>query len=80
MLLQSGQPKEAVTAFELSLANHNNRFNSLYGAAIAAMQSGQTEKVILFLKQVFTFADPKNIERDEFRKAQAILSKVDTNQ
>jgi hypothetical protein len=80
MLLQSGKPKEAVTAFELSLVNHNNRLNSFYGAAIAAMQSGQKEKAISFLKQIFSFADPNTIEREELQKAKNLLSKVDTNQ
>jgi hypothetical protein len=80
MLLQSGKPKEAVMAFESSLASHNNRFNSLYGAAIAAMQSDQPQKMISFLKQIFSFADPNNIEREELQKAKNLLSKVDTNQ
>jgi tetratricopeptide (TPR) repeat protein len=75
MLLQAGKPNEAVRAFELSLANHNNRFNSLYGAAVAAMQSGQKEKAMTFLQKISSFTDANNIERAELQKAKAMLSK-----
>ena len=41
MLLEMGQPAEALAAYEASLREAPNRFNSLYGAARAAERSQQ---------------------------------------
>ena len=44
MLLEMGQPAEALAAYEASLREAPNRFNSLYGAARAAELSQNTER------------------------------------
>lgn len=45
MLLQSGQPTEALAQYRQSLASDPNRFNALLGAIEAAKQSGQSRAV-----------------------------------
>lgn len=44
MLLEYGRPGEALTEFEATMAKEPNRFRALYGAAVAARQSGQLAK------------------------------------
>ena len=44
MLLEMGQPAEALAAYEASLREAPNRFNSLYGAARAAERSQNTDR------------------------------------
>lgn len=44
MLLEMGQPAEALAAYEASLREAPNRFNSLYGAARAAERSQDTDR------------------------------------
>jgi hypothetical protein len=44
MLLEMGQPTEALAAYEASLRDAPNRFNSLYGAARAAERSQNIER------------------------------------
>ena len=44
MLLEMGQPAEALAAYEASLREAPNRFNSLYGAARAAERSQHPER------------------------------------
>jgi tetratricopeptide (TPR) repeat protein len=44
MLLEMNRPAEALTAYEMSLRDAPNRFNSLYGAARAAESSGDAAR------------------------------------
>jgi tetratricopeptide (TPR) repeat protein len=44
MFLEMGQPVEALAAYEASLREAPNRFNSLYGAARAAERSQKTDR------------------------------------
>lgn len=47
MLLELNKPVEALLAYEENLVDRPNRFNGIYGAAIAAEKSGDKEKAIL---------------------------------
>ena len=44
LLLEMNKPVPALTAFEANLKTHANRFNSLYGAGMAARKSGNNAK------------------------------------
>ncbi len=44
MLLQTGQPAEALAAFEATLKKEPNRFRALSGAIRAATLAGQTDR------------------------------------
>jgi tetratricopeptide (TPR) repeat protein len=67
MLLQMDQPEKALTAYEADLKKNRNRFNALYGAAIAAGKTGQFEKASQYYKQLKAIASP-NATRPELEK------------
>lgn len=50
LYLQLNKPNEALLAYEISLKDHPNRFNSLYGAAIAAGLVGDNKKKSFYFK------------------------------
>ncbi|WP_020571560.1 tetratricopeptide repeat protein [Neolewinella persica] len=41
MMMVLGRPKEALSAYLLNLQSHPNRFNGVYGAAVAAKRAGE---------------------------------------
>lgn len=43
LLMQMNKPADALAMYEASLKKHPNRFNSLYGAAVAADRSGKKD-------------------------------------
>ena len=74
LLLEAGQPVEALKAFETSLSNSPNRFNGAYGAARAAELSQNQDKTVKYyreLKSLCTFSDTT---RPALEKAKAYLS------
>ena len=46
MLMEANKYVKALEAYETNLKAHPNRFNGIYGAAMAAKQSGNKEKAI----------------------------------
>ena len=42
LLLALNKPAEALEAYEVNLKGHPNRFNGIYGAAVAARESGNS--------------------------------------
>jgi len=52
LLMQMKRPADALTMYEASLKKHPNRFNSLYGAAIAADRSRRKELSKNYFKQL----------------------------
>lgn len=53
MLLEMQKPNEALVAYQEDLQKHPNRFNGLYGAAMAAQKSGKTDLAKNYLQQLF---------------------------
>jgi tetratricopeptide (TPR) repeat protein len=73
MLLRLNKPKEALKAFEQNLNERPNRFNGLYGAAMAAKQIGDREKATLYFEQLLELTKNINTERPEIKKAKEFL-------
>ncbi|MFT4612151.1 MAG: tetratricopeptide (TPR) repeat protein [Glaciecola sp.] len=73
LLLALNKPKEALAAYEINLKGHPNRFNGIYGAAIAAKQIGNTEKATLFFKQLIELTKDSNSDRRELMEAKAYI-------
>jgi tetratricopeptide (TPR) repeat protein len=73
MLLQMQQNENALLAYEEVLQKSPNRFNSLYGAGLAAEKSGLIDKAVLYYKQLFSIAN-SNSNRPELSVARAFLS------
>jgi len=75
MLLEMNKPDLALENFELDLKTHCNRFNGLYGAAMAAEMAGNKDKAIVYFKKLIEIADPENCRRPELNHAKLFLSR-----
>ncbi|WP_296385099.1 hypothetical protein [Winogradskyella sp.] len=75
MLLELNKPKEALIAYEENLKGSPNRFNGVYGAAIAAKQSGNKEKATSYFKQLIKLTKNSNSSRPEIEEARAFITK-----
>jgi tetratricopeptide (TPR) repeat protein len=74
MLLQMQQYENALQQFEKVLQKSPNRFNSLYGAGVAAERSGLMDKAVFYYKQLSSIASP-NSNRPELLVAKKFLGK-----
>jgi tetratricopeptide (TPR) repeat protein len=73
MFFQMNENENALQAYEAVLKKCPNRFNSLYGAGEAAKRSGNTQKAILYFRQLSAIADTINSGRPELAEASAFL-------
>nr|WP_298925801.1 hypothetical protein [uncultured Allomuricauda sp.] len=73
MLLALNKPVEALEAYEVNLKGHPNRFNGVYGAAIAAKESDNNEKAIYYFNQLIELTKSSNSERPEIKEAKAFV-------
>jgi tetratricopeptide (TPR) repeat protein len=74
MYLQLRRPTDALIAYESSLQQHPNRFNSLYGAGRAAEQAGNPDKARRYYQQLLAIVAPRSA-RPEVAVAQRFLEK-----
>jgi hypothetical protein len=75
MLLQSGNAKDALTAFEATLKKEPNRLGAYVGAAMAAEKSGESTKAREYYGKVVAIADGADKARTEVANARAFLQK-----
>lgn len=73
MLLALNRPKEALVSYEENLKKHPERFNGIYGAAIAAKQSGNQEKANHYFKQLIAVTTNSNSTRPEVEEAKKYI-------
>ncbi len=73
MLLALNKPQEALAAYELNLVRRPNRFNGLYGAAIAAKQSGNMKKSAIYFEALLKLTEKIDSDRKEIKVAKAFL-------
>ncbi|MBD0778982.1 hypothetical protein HPE56_14370 [Maribacter sp. ANRC-HE7] len=69
LYLALNKPIEALTAYELNLKIHPNRFNGVYGAAVAAKQCGNQKKATYYFKQLIEMTKNSNSDRPELEEA-----------
>ena len=69
MLLDAGQPEAALATFEHSLSLRPNRFNGLYGAAVAARAAGDAAKARDYFQQLLDLTAGVDSERPELVEA-----------
>jgi hypothetical protein len=74
MLLALNRPKEALVAYEENLRKHPERFNGIYGAAIAAKKSGNQEKAHQYFKQLIELTKNSNSTRPEVEAAKKYIT------
>jgi tetratricopeptide (TPR) repeat protein len=75
LLMEMKQPEKALMAYELNLNKHPNRFNGLYGAGLAAEQSGNREKAKLYFEKLLSVTNSVASNRDELKHAKEYLAK-----
>ena len=73
MLLTLNKPEEALKAYEDNLQRRPNRFNGIYGAAIAAKQSGNLDKADYYFKQLIELTTTSNSTRPEVVAAKKFI-------
>jgi Tfp pilus assembly protein PilF len=73
MLLARARPKEALAAFEATLAKEPNRFNAFAGAAKAAETLGEKLKAKAYYEKLVTLASGGEANRPELASARRFL-------
>jgi tetratricopeptide (TPR) repeat protein len=71
MLLEAGNAKEALVAFEATMKKEPNRFRGAYGAARAAEAAGNRALAAKYYKQVVTIAKNADSPRPELVRARS---------
>src|ERR1700733_4459041 len=74
MLLERGMDKEALTAFEATMAKEPNRFNGYVGAAKAAQALGDTAKAKAMYEKLVALAAGSNSERPTLAAARVFVA------
>ena len=74
MLLELGNPAQALKEFEASHRVEPNRFRGLYGAAKAAQMAGDREKASQYYAKLLTLCGNVHTDRPEIKEAKAFLS------
>jgi tetratricopeptide (TPR) repeat protein len=74
MYIELNDPENAIRAYESDLTNHPNRFNSIYGAAIAAKKLGDNEKASNYFKELVQLVGTVNSDRKELKEAKEYLN------
>jgi hypothetical protein len=75
LLLELGQPAQALKEYETMLQDSPNRFNGLYGAARSAELSGDYQKARAYYEKLVTLCGQSDGSRSELRKAKLYLMK-----
>jgi tetratricopeptide (TPR) repeat protein len=74
LLLEIGQPGQALAEYETALRFNPNRFNALYGAARAAELAGLAAKAGDYYRQLLELCQSADGERPELRRAKLFLA------
>jgi len=74
MLLEMKQNENALQTYEAVLQKNPNRFNSLYGAGVAAERADNRGKAVFYYKQLLAISD-LNSNRSELTVAKTFLKK-----
>lgn len=74
LLLDQGQPREALKEFEASFLVSPNRFNGLYSAAKAAEISGDRKKAGTYYAKLIALTDKSDGQRVELQAARTFLA------
>jgi hypothetical protein len=76
MLLDAGNAAEALAAYRLSMDRSPMRFNSLYGAAVAADSSGDTEAAADYFAELVQMTQGAEVDWPRLQKAREYISAV----
>ena len=74
MLMSLNRPAEALKEYEADLKRHPNRFNGLYGAAVASEKLNDANKATHYYSQLLAIAG-KGSRKDELDRARMYMEK-----
>jgi len=76
LLLEIGQPDEALLQYELSLKNSPNRFNSLYGAGRSAELIGDKNKATKYFTTLLEISGSSDLSRERLVYASNVVNGI----
>ena len=76
MLLEMNKNSEALKAYENNLQAHPNRYNGIYGAAIAAKNSGNEKEAKKYFENLIKLTSSIESDRPEIAEAKKYLSGI----
>jgi tetratricopeptide (TPR) repeat protein len=74
MLLDMGRYREAQAEYETALKRSPNRFNSLYGAGLAAELGSNKSRAVLYYKKIIEITETVKTDREQLKHAKLYLS------
>jgi tetratricopeptide (TPR) repeat protein len=74
MLLAMGRHEEALESYEIDLKGHPNRYNGLYGAAIAAKNLGDRDKALKYFEMLLALTEGSASDRSELEEAREFVN------
>jgi tetratricopeptide (TPR) repeat protein len=74
LLLELGEPQQALKEFEAAMLVSPNRFNGLYGAARAAEMAGDQNKARTFYAKLLSLSERSDGQRVELQAAKTFLA------
>ncbi len=74
MYIALGESAKALEAYEANLTRHQNRFNGLYGAGLAAEQSRDFTRAATYYKKLLALTNSSESDRPELQLAKSFLS------
>jgi tetratricopeptide (TPR) repeat protein len=74
MLMETGQPALALKEYELSQQREPNRFRGLYGAALAAEQSGDRDRATNYFRRIAEMTKSGASARPEMTRVKAAVA------
>jgi TolA-binding protein len=78
MLLAMDKASDALEAYEQDLKEHPNRFNGIYGAALAAKGVGDEKKATMYFEMLLTLVETSDSNRPEVDEARAFLGQIES--
>lgn len=73
MLMVVNKPQEALEVYEKNLNVNPNRFNGIYGAAVAAKKLGDEEKASRYFEDLLKLSESSPSDRSEVEEAEAYI-------
>lgn len=78
LLLSMNRPSQALVAYELNLKRNPNRFNGIYGAAVAAKEVGDEEKARMHFESLLKLTESAISNRPEIEEAKAFVGQTES--
>ena len=71
------KPSDALEAYEESLIGHKNRFNGVYGAAVAAKGVGDEKKATIYFEMLLALVEKSDSDRPEIDEAKEFIGHME---